>query len=110
MWLRWLAAAGVPELRPGREQVFEHFYFAIQAAMEGLGVIMGPVALVSEELRSGRLVAPIRDPVLKTRGYFFYVPEPISNAPAVTAICEWLVSAGSLAEREFPHFLSENRS
>ena len=58
-WPRWLAAANVPDLKPAREQVFEHFYFAIQAALEGLGVIMGPVALISNELRAGRLLAPI---------------------------------------------------
>jgi LysR family transcriptional regulator, glycine cleavage system transcriptional activator len=109
MWLRWLAAADVPELKPGREQVFEHFYFAIQAALEGLGVIMGPVALVSDELRSGRLVAPIRDPVLKTRGYFFYTPEPVSEAPATVAIRKWLINAGSLTEKEFPAYLTANR-
>ncbi|MBV8505796.1 MAG: LysR family transcriptional regulator [Alphaproteobacteria bacterium] len=109
-WPRWLAAANAPELKPAREQVFEHFYFAIQAALEGLGVIMGPVALISDELRSGRLVAPIRDPVLRTRGYFFYTPEPMSDAPAIVAIRNWLVSAGSLAEREFPAFLSTSRS
>jgi hypothetical protein len=32
---------------------------------------MGPVALINEELRAGRLLAPISEPVLKTRGYFF---------------------------------------
>ena len=37
-WPRWLAAANAPELKPAREQVFEHFYFAIQAALEGLGI------------------------------------------------------------------------
>ena len=60
-WPRWLAAAGISELKPAREQVFEHFYFAIQAALEGLGVVMGPVALISEELRAGRLLAPISE-------------------------------------------------
>jgi LysR family transcriptional regulator, glycine cleavage system transcriptional activator len=35
-WPRWLAAADVPNLKPAHEQVFEHFYFAIQAALEGL--------------------------------------------------------------------------
>jgi LysR family transcriptional regulator, glycine cleavage system transcriptional activator len=104
-WPRWLAAANLAQLKPAGEQVFEHFYFAIQAALEGLGVIMGPVALISEELRSGRLVAPIREPVLKTRGYFFYAPEPTSDAPAIEAMRDWLVSAGSLAEKEFPDFV-----
>src|SRR6201998_3768448 len=97
MWLRWLTAAGVPELKPARDQVFEHFYFAIQAAIEGLSVTMGPLALVSDALREGRLVAPIKEPAIRTRGYFVYTPEPSSEAPAVTALRQWLVSAGSLA-------------
>jgi Sigma-70 factor, region 1.1/Sigma-70 factor, region 1.2/LysR substrate binding domain len=53
-WPRWMAAAHVPDLTPTRDQVFEHFYFAIQAALEGLGVVMGPLALISEEPRAGR--------------------------------------------------------
>jgi LysR family transcriptional regulator, glycine cleavage system transcriptional activator len=105
-WPRWLAAAGVPELRRAREQVFEHFYFAIQAALEGLGVIMGPVALIADELRSGQLVAPIREPVLKTRGYFFYAPEPSHDTPMIVAIRSWLIGAGGVAEREFLSDLS----
>jgi LysR family transcriptional regulator, glycine cleavage system transcriptional activator len=109
-WPRWLAAANVPGLKPAREQVFEHFYFAIQAALEGLGVIMGPVALITDELRTGRLLAPIQDPVLKTRGYFFYAPETNSDAGAVVVLRNWLIGAGGVAEREFPTYLSENRS
>ena len=108
-WPRWLAAANVPELKPAREQVFEHFYFAIRAALEGLGVIMGPVALISDELQSGRLIAPIREPVMKTRGYFFYAPKPTSDVPAIDAIRNWLASAGSLAERKYPAYLPANR-
>jgi LysR family glycine cleavage system transcriptional activator len=110
MWLRWLTAAGVPDLKPAREQVFEHFYFAIQAAIEGLGVAMGPLALVSDELREGRLLAPIKEPAIRTRGYFVYAPETNSEAPAVVALRGWLVSAGSSAEREYPTYLSSTRS
>jgi len=110
MWPRWLVAADLPELKPGRDQVFEHFYFAIQAALEGLGVIMGPVALVSDELRSGRLMAPIRDPVLKTRGYFFYTSELTSEAPPIVAVRNWLVGAGRLAEKQFLAYVTESRS
>jgi LysR family transcriptional regulator, glycine cleavage system transcriptional activator len=109
MWLRWLTAAGVPDLKPARDQVFEHFYFAIQAAIEGLGVAMGPLALVGDELREGRLLAPIKEPAIRTRGYFVYAPETSSEAPAVTALRQWLVSAGSLAETEYPTYLASNR-
>ena len=89
-WPRWLAAADVPDLKPARDQVFEHFYFAIQAALEGLGVVMGPVALISDELRAGRLLAPIPEPAMRTRGYFFYAPEASSDAPAIAALRKWL--------------------
>jgi len=109
-WPRWLAAAKVPDLTPARDQVFEHFYFAIQAALEGLGVVMGPLALISDELRAGRLLAPIGEPALRTRGYFVYALEASSDAPAVAALRKWLVAAGSLAETEFPTYLSANRS
>jgi LysR family transcriptional regulator, glycine cleavage system transcriptional activator len=34
---RGFALAGRPELKPAGEQQFEHFYFAIQAALDGLG-------------------------------------------------------------------------
>jgi LysR family glycine cleavage system transcriptional activator len=106
MWLRWLTAAGVPDLKPARDQVFEHFYFAIQAAIEGLGVAMGPLALVGDELREGRLLAPIKEPAIRTRGYFVYAQETTSEAAAVTALRQWLVSAGSLAETEYPTYLA----
>jgi len=109
LWRRWLTAAGVTDLRPARNQVFEHFYFAIQAAIEGLGVVIGPLALVGEELHEGRLVAPIREPVLRTRGYFVYAPDTSSAAPAVIALRQWLVGAGRLAETQFPTFLSADR-
>jgi LysR family transcriptional regulator, glycine cleavage system transcriptional activator len=109
-WPRWLAAANIPDLKPLRDQVFEHFYFAIQAALEGLGVAMGPLALISDELRAGRLVAPIWEPITRTRGYFFYAPETSSDTPAVVALRQWLISAGNVAQAEFPTHLSANRS
>jgi LysR family glycine cleavage system transcriptional activator len=108
-WPRWLAAANVPELKPAHDQVFEHFYFAIQAAVEGLGVIMGPIALIADELRRSRLLAPIDEPAMRTRGYFVYAPEPSSNASAIVALRKWLVDAGSSAETEYPTYLSSSR-
>jgi len=71
---------------------------------------MGPLALISDELRAGRLVTPISEPALRTRGYFVYTPEAISDAPAVAALRKWLVAAGSLAETEFPIYLSAKQS
>jgi LysR family glycine cleavage system transcriptional activator len=104
-WLRWLEAAGITELKPAGEQVFEHFYFAIQAALAGVGVVMGPLALVTEEVRSGRLLAPIERPTVASRGYFLYAPAASNDAPAIVALRQWLVDAGRATEAAFPEYL-----
>ena len=104
-WMRWLDIAGIPDLKPAGEQVFEHYYFALQAALAGVGVVMGPLALVTEEIRNGRLLAPIRKPALPSRGYFVYVPAASNDAPAIVALRKWLTAAGRVTEAEFPEYL-----
>lgn len=104
-WSRWLDSAGYPDLKPAGEQVFEHFYFAIQAALAGVGVAMGPLALVTEDLRAGRLLAPIKQPALTTRGYIAYVPAASNHAPAIVALRQWLIEAGRATDAMFPQIL-----
>jgi LysR family transcriptional regulator, glycine cleavage system transcriptional activator len=90
--------AEIPDLNPAGEQVFEHFYFAIQAALAGVGVVLGPLALVAEEVRDGRLLVPISRPVVSSRGYFVYAPAASSEAPAIIAFRNWLTDAGRVTE------------
>lgn len=56
-WQTWadLAGEGI-ETQVG--QVFEHFYFSLQAAIAGLGVAIGPWHLVRDDLSAGILAAP----------------------------------------------------
>jgi len=99
-WPRWLAAAGVAGLRPAREQAFEHFYLTIQAATGGLGVMMGPITLVVDELREGRLAVPLAGPLLRSRGYYVYVPDDRPERPAARRFRTWLKTIGAKAEAE----------
>jgi LysR family glycine cleavage system transcriptional activator len=105
VWLKWLAVAGLPDLVPAAELVFEHFYLSIQAAIDGLGVAMGPLTLVAEDLAQRRLVLPFRAPVLPARGYYMYVPETGRHDSAIEAFCQWLASAG--AASDYPNVASE---
>ncbi|WP_326533866.1 LysR family transcriptional regulator [Pseudorhodoferax sp.] len=57
-WQEWASASGQP-LPTGKAQVFEHFYFSLQAAVAGLGVAIGPWHLVCDDIASGLLVAPM---------------------------------------------------
>src|SRR5215469_7888406 len=104
-WMRWLDVAGIPDLKPAGEQVFEHFYFAIQAALAGVGVVMGPLALVAEEVRDGRLLAPISTPLVASRGYFVYASAASNDAPAIVALRRWLTDAGRATEAMLPEYL-----
>jgi LysR family transcriptional regulator, glycine cleavage system transcriptional activator len=95
---------------PERDQIFEHFYFAIQAALDGLGVMMGPIALVGQELHSDRLAMPWPQPALRSRGCLMHTPEVRRNALAVAALRRWLLHAGQATEVEYPAYLPARKS
>jgi LysR family transcriptional regulator, glycine cleavage system transcriptional activator len=90
VWSDWLRLAGVPDLAPAHALTFEHFYLSIQAAVDELGVAMGPSALVAEDLESGRLVAPFPDIALPARSYCWYLRDEKAADPVVQAFCQWL--------------------
>jgi LysR family transcriptional regulator, glycine cleavage system transcriptional activator len=99
VWPQWLHAAGVPDLQPHRSVTLEHFYLTIQGALDGLGVAMGPVALVADDIAEDRLVLPFAGPALPARSYFTYVPATRVDDPAVAAFCAWLHKTGASAEQ-----------
>jgi LysR family glycine cleavage system transcriptional activator len=94
LWHDWLTAAGSPGLVPAASLTIDHFYLSVQAAIDGLGVAMGPTALVADDLSAGRLVMPFPDVSLPARGYFAYLPRTQVADPASTAFCEWLEGVG----------------
>ena len=63
--------------------------------MDGLGVAMGPLALVAGDLGQRRLVLPFRRPALPARAYYMYVPEARWAEPAIQAFCQWLARVGA---------------
>ncbi|MBH9662798.1 transcriptional regulator GcvA [Burkholderia multivorans] len=98
MWPEWLAAAGCPNLAPRHALTLEHFYLTLQGALDGLGVAMGPIALVADDIADGRLVQPFSGPALPAWRYFTYVPATRIDDEAVRAFRDWLKLAGR-AER-----------
>jgi len=94
LWRDWLIEAGYAELKPRQGLTLDHFYLSIQAAIDGLGVAMGPTALVSDDLAAGRLVTPFPEVSLPARSYFAYVPQRDPMNPAGAVFCEWLANAG----------------
>lgn len=94
LWRDWLAEAGEPALRPDASLSFDHFYLTIQAAIDGLGVAMGPTALVADDLAAGRLMTPFPNISLPARSYFAYLPEARRTDPHIAVFCDWLEQQG----------------
>jgi LysR family glycine cleavage system transcriptional activator/LysR family transcriptional regulator of beta-lactamase len=57
-WPRWLAAAELPSRNRFHTLSFDFSAFAIQAALDGLGVALVREPYVADDLRDGRLAAP----------------------------------------------------
>lgn len=94
LWRDWLAEAGQPGLTPAATLTFDHFFLTVQAAIDGLGVAMGPTALIGEDLATGRLVIPFPEVRLPARSYFAYLPEASSADSSTRAFCDWLEKEG----------------
>lgn len=95
LWPDWLASAQIPALRPAATLTFDHFYLTLQAAIDGIGVAMGPTALVADDLAAGRLVAPFSGPRLPSRSYCTYVPDGKSGSELAVLFCSWLEREGA---------------
>ncbi|MBN8899564.1 MAG: LysR family transcriptional regulator, partial [Rhodospirillales bacterium] len=98
LWTDWLDAAGVPGLMPAAALTLDHFYLTLQAALDGIGVAMGPTALVADDLAAQRLVAPFAAPRLPARRYCAYVPERHVAREPGAAFLAWLEREGTMRD------------
>lgn len=101
MWPDWLAAAGYGNLEPRHSLTLEHFYLTLQGALDGLGVAMGPTALVADDIAEGRLVRPFEAPALPAWRYFTYVAASRADDETLQAFKAWLDATGNAAVSDF---------
>lgn len=95
-WDRWFAAAGNKTAIVGATlRRFDHFYLALQAAIDGLGVALGPLPLVDDEITAGRLVLPVKGPQLSSAPYCWVVPAASVGDPVVASFTTWLEEEGA---------------
>ncbi|KMN78001.1 LysR family glycine cleavage system transcriptional activator [Chromobacterium alkanivorans] len=91
-WQRWLTLAGVPELKPASALHFDSFSLALQAAINGLGVVLGPMPMAQAQIDAGVLLSPLPAPVATVRDYCWVAPRAAAEDAAVAAFCRWLES------------------
>ena len=89
-WAMWLKTAGVEGVDPYRGPRFESSDHAVQAAIQGEGVVLGRSALVADDLRAGRLVKPFSVSLPADLAYYVAYPVQTAQRPKVRAFRDWL--------------------
>lgn len=97
-WQTWLEAAGARDVDTRRGLKFENAAMAYQAAAEGLGVMVGLLSFVREDLASGRLVAPFTLRVPTQGGYFMAWPADRAVPQRVRDFESWIAAEASDSE------------
>jgi LysR family glycine cleavage system transcriptional activator len=93
-WQDWFAAVDASDVKPAATLNFEQMYFALQAAMEGLGIALIPYFLVADAIAEGRLCAPLGTLGVRTRHYYANLSPTATDKPVQHAFCNWLEQEG----------------
>jgi len=89
-WQIWLHAVDQPGLAGAHEQTFETRNFVITAAIKGVGIAIVDPALVSEEIRSGRLIQPFPQTLPRENAYYLVYPDDHSDDTRIASLQKWL--------------------
>ena len=90
-WAPWFAAAGVSIPEPRRGPVFNDSELALQAAMQGQGVVLARGSLTAPKLRAGTLVAPFKPRIPSPQTCWLVYPAQHARKPAVRIFRDWLL-------------------
>lgn len=94
-WRRWLALAGVADLKPRKQLFIDDTNVRLETALKGQGVALTGRTLVEDDLAAGRLVAPFAID-LERYGYFLVYPKGALAQPRIKAFRDWILAeAGS---------------
>lgn len=91
-WERWLSIAGVTGVSADEGPAFSLYSLAVQAALEGAGILMAHEALLAGPIASGALVAPFA--MRATTGLSLAILAPDRLPARTMRIVDWLAGHG----------------
>jgi LysR family glycine cleavage system transcriptional activator len=90
-WGTWLRAMGVRDIDASRGPRFTQPDYAMQAAAEGAGVVLGWRSLAQADLDSGRLTIPFDLPLQMDVAFYLVYPEASAERPKLARFRDWLL-------------------
>jgi LysR family glycine cleavage system transcriptional activator len=89
-WDCWLSAASSRGITASDGPAFSLYSLAVQAALDGAGVLMAHAALIDPHLASGALVAPF--PMVARTGMRLAILTPERSSATAASLIAWLVA------------------
>jgi LysR family transcriptional regulator, glycine cleavage system transcriptional activator len=109
-WAEWFAAAGLGDIDVSRGLRFNSADHALDATVEGAGVLLAHDALAYDDLRTGRLVAPFDLTLPSARCYCFVYAKKRRDSAKVQTFRAWLrEEAAAVAWSKRPLGVSNSR-
>jgi LysR family glycine cleavage system transcriptional activator len=90
-WGTWLRSTRVKGIDAARGPRFTQPDYAMQAAVEGAGVVLGWRSLAQADLDSGRLTIPFDLPLPMDVAFYFVYPEASAERRKLAHFREWLL-------------------
>lgn len=94
-WVSWLTLAGVEDVDPHRGTTIDDASVLIEAVAGGRGVALGRIALIGDDLASGRLVRPFDLSLESNIGYYLVMPPDTGKKHKVQAFRDFLLVEAS---------------
>ncbi|MDF3072706.1 MAG: LysR family transcriptional regulator [Alphaproteobacteria bacterium] len=104
-WPIWLKAAGLRSVQ-AKGPRFDYDAFALQAAIDGLGVALAHRPYVADDLAAGRLVMPFDIVAARGLGWYLVHRSMAANAPEHTSLKlfrGWLLEQAAGERRSLQH-------
>lgn len=89
-WDAWFHGMGV-DFTPTHGPRFSQADHAIDAALAGVGVVLGRRALVVKDIDEGRLVMPFKSALMTNGRFHFLCPLGTEDRPHIKAFREWML-------------------
>ena len=90
-WDRWLEAAGATRVDTSRGPRFSQPDHALQAAIDGAGVVLGWQYLAADDLVAGRLVQPFSLVLPLGSAFYLVYPKAYADRPKLVSFRDWLL-------------------
>ena len=106
-WSQWLEFAGVSGVDNSRGLVVDQASIAIDAAVDGQGVVLTRTALAAWDLLGGRLVRPFDIAMPASYGYWIVCAKATAKLPKIVAFSEWLLAEAAEDARQLRRLKSK---